>query len=163
MTMQAAKTAPYTNGSGWRIPINLNNAGSTASYVGFVIQGNSAIANTPKGINFAVTANWGSPTVTNSYGFSIANNIWDVANGGQYSLYLSNSSAFVVNDRLPDGSIVDSSIDLFGRFIVPAPSITLTNGLVWLSVSNNTSPNGSILTTTDGRFYVRSNSDWVLK
>jgi hypothetical protein len=43
---------------------------------------------------------------------------------------------------------------------------TITNGgLVWY-VTNNTPtatlPNGSIATTTDGRFFVRSNSTWIL-
>jgi hypothetical protein len=44
-----------------------------------------------------------------------------------------------------------------------APVIT-NNGLVWLAgISNNIAANGSIMTDTNGNFYVRSNDTWVRK
>jgi hypothetical protein len=58
---------------------------------------------------------------------------------------------------------------------VAAPGATITggsitnNGLVWFTARTNgnpsliTAPNGSICTTTNGQFYVRSNSVWLLK
>jgi hypothetical protein len=44
--------------------------------------------------------------------------------------------------------------------------LVTNNGIVWLSTNNVPNialPNGSIATTTNGAFYVRSNDVWVIK
>ena len=51
----------------------------------------------------------------------------------------------------------DGSLRLYGGAVVQ------TNGPGWYTVSNNTAANGSILTTTDGRLYLRTNGVWLLK
>ncbi len=57
------------------------------------------------------------------------------------------------------------AVDLF-EYYKDCQNGTITNGgLIWYVTNNTPSasmPNGSIATTTDGRFFVRSNSTWVL-
>ena len=95
---------------------------------------------------------------------------------------ISSSGGMVIGGRAwPAGSITNDigqgNLRVLNNLnvsnLLTAPSLTVSqaitnNGIVWLSLATNntpavTAPAGSICTTTNGQFFVRSNSVWLLK
>jgi len=127
--------------------------------------GNDGIFTFANGYNTYLTVLGNAISSQSTYGGADAINLTP----GALCNLLTDASAGTV---VPGDNTVTYTSD--GRYalagVVNSPSGVITNaGLVWYAVKTNanpsavSAPNGSICTTTNGQFYVRSNSVWVLK
>jgi hypothetical protein len=129
--------------SGWDPEFQL-----TGSYSGGVIHGGVDLACGTLELLMNNTGGEGNGTI-------------DLDNGGT-GLHIDTSG----NVTFDNGLLAS---ELTGVVSAPINTTALTNnGLVWYSVKTNATPNfsapsGSICTTTNGQFFVRSNSVWLLK
>lgn len=129
----------------------------------------------------------GGINLTQIYFSTLAGTSWTIDSSGNFYPLL-NVSLGTIASRVPSGYFTNlfaasvAASNLFGQTVTGVTalftnlntrgftaSIITNNGLVWISAATNanpsffTAPNGSIATTTNGQFYVRSNAAWVLK
>ena len=120
--------------------------------------------------NHSVSVGFNADCFSGPYAISIGGNDTDPSNNavayGQDTCEIGRGASVLVGGLNFRGhGLMDSSGTLRASF----PGVVTNNGLVWYAVKTNANPsafaapNGSICTTTNGQFYVRSNAVWILK
>jgi hypothetical protein len=151
----AAGTAAYSNATAFVLLSAIGTAAysNTTAFVLSNAIGTAAYSNTSA---FVLSNAIGTAAYSNTSAFVLSNAIGTAA--------YSNASAFVLSNAIGTAAYSNTSAFLLSG------GLATNNGMVWLATNlaaatapDAVLPNGSILTGTNGTFYVRSNGTWVAK